>query len=65
MDRRSLELNFENNILLYSMPVSSQIRDRQGDYMAESTEVTRGAVENRSFVRRFLENLATMASAIY
>lgn len=65
MDRRSLELNFENNILLSSVEVSGQIRERQDIYLAASTEITRAAVENRSFVRRFLENLATMAGAIY
>ena len=65
MDRRSLELNFENNILLYSPSFSRKIRERQEAYIAGSTEVTQAAVENRSFVHRFLENLATMGSAIY
>lgn len=65
MDRRSLELNFENNILLYSTNVSQQIRQRQSTYLADATEITRADVRDRSFLRRFMENVMTMASAIY
>jgi cardiolipin synthase len=65
MDRRSLELNFENKILLYSIEVSEQIRQRQTSYLERSTEITRDAVKNRSFFRRFMENVMTMASAVY
>ena len=65
MDRRSLELNFENNILLYSANVSQQIRQRQNAYLANSAEITRDEVKDRPFTRRFMENVMTMASAIY
>ena len=65
MDRRSLELNFENNILLYSTEASRQIRQRQSTYLAASVEITRVKVENRSFFRRFVQNVMTMASAVY
>ena len=65
MDRRSLELNFENNILLYSCNASGEIRDRQESFIARSREVSRTDVENRSLPRRFLQNLATMASAVF
>ena len=65
MDRRSLELNFENNILLHSADVSRQIRRRQDAYLADSVEITRTEVKNRSFFRRFMENVMTMASAVY
>ena len=36
MNRRSLELNFENNFLLYSAHVSQQIRQRQNVYLGTS-----------------------------
>ena len=65
MDRRSLELNFENNILLYSTEVSQHVRQRQNAYLAASVEITRDEVQNRSFFRRFVENVMTMAGAIY
>jgi cardiolipin synthase len=65
MDRRSLELNFENNILLYSAEMSQKIRHRQNVYLADSVEITRADVENRSFMRRFMENVMTMAGAVY
>jgi cardiolipin synthase len=65
MDRRSLELNFENNILLYSEQVSHQIHERQGLYLAGSTAVTHADIEHRSFARRFVQNVVTMASPIY
>jgi cardiolipin synthase len=65
MDRRSLELNFENNILLYSDEVSRQIRQRQSIYLAASVEITKAEVDHRSFGRRFMENVMTMASAVY
>ena len=65
MDRRSLELNFENNILLYSHEVSGQIRQRQSSYLAASVEITTAEVDHRSFGRRFVENVMTMTSAVY
>lgn len=65
MDRRSLELNFENNIFMYSFDVCEQIRQRQNEYYESSVEITRSDVESRSFLRRLNENLLTMASAIF
>jgi cardiolipin synthase len=65
MDRRSLELNFENNILLYSAEISQQIRQRQNTYLAHATEITRSEVKHRSFLRRFMDNVLAMVSALY
>ena len=65
MDRRSLELNFENNILLYSAELSQQIRQRQNVYLVSSIEITRADVKGRSFLRRFVENVMTMVGAVY
>lgn len=65
MDRRSLELNFENNVLIFSAEVSEQIRKRQDDYLALSEEVDRASIENRSRLHRFLQNSMTMVGAIF
>ena len=65
MDRRSLELNFENNVLIFSPEVSEQIRERQDDYLGLSDEVDRASVDNRSRFHRLLQNSMTMASAIF
>lgn len=65
MDRRSLDLNFENNILLFSPAVSLTIRQRQDTYLAASHEIERLSVANRSVARRMAENIATMAGAFF
>jgi cardiolipin synthase len=65
MDRRSLELNFENNILLYSDDMSREIHQRQITYLSTSIEITRTDVEIRSFYQIFIQNMTTMVSAIF
>lgn len=40
MDRRSFDLNYENNILLYDQDVTAQVRDRQESYLADCRRVT-------------------------
>lgn len=62
LDRRSFELNFENNLLIHDRAMTALIRGRQRDYMALSDQVTLAEVENWSWRRRLLNNLAgTMA----
>ena len=65
MDRRSLELNFENNILLYSSTVGGEIRARQASYLAASNEITRDEVASQSQLQSLVQNVVAMASAIY
>lgn len=65
MDRRSLELNFENNMLLFSPTLAEAVRARQDDYLAKSVRIDRATVERRSIFRRFVENLLTMAGAVF
>ena len=36
MDRRSFELNYENNILFYDAALTGVMRERQQDYIARS-----------------------------
>lgn len=64
MDRRSIDLNFENNILLHSDTVASAIRDRQTDYLRAATEVLPDRVRRRSIPRRLWENTLTMFSPV-
>jgi phosphatidylserine/phosphatidylglycerophosphate/cardiolipin synthase-like enzyme len=36
MDRRSFDLNYENNILLYAPTLAAAMRERQQDYISRS-----------------------------
>ena len=56
MDRRSFELNYENNILLFDAALTAAMRERQMQYMARSQPVTREMVEAWSLPRRFWNN---------
>lgn len=40
MDRRSFELNYENNILFVDAKLTADFRERQQQYLASSNEVT-------------------------
>jgi len=44
MDRRSFELNYENNILFHDPALTSAMRERQHSYIARSHRVTKEAV---------------------
>ena len=56
MDRRSFELNYENNILFYDPLLTAAMRQRQDTYLAQSKPVTVDMVEQWSMARRFLNN---------
>ena len=56
MDRRSFELNYENNILFYDPLLTAAMRQRQDTYLAQSQPVTAHMVEQWSMARRFLNN---------
>lgn len=61
MDRRSFDLNYENNILLYDPELTREVRARQQEYLASSRPVTREMVESWSVARRLYNNaLATL-----
>jgi len=64
MDRRSIDLNFENNILLSSAPVAGEIRERQEQYLRDATEILPESVRRRSIRRRLWENTLTMFSPV-
>ncbi|QDT00862.1 cardiolipin synthase [Adhaeretor mobilis] len=61
MDRRSFDLNYENNILLYDPKLTTEVRARQQEYISRSRPVTREVVESWSVTTRLWNNtLATL-----
>jgi len=64
MDRRSFELNYENNILFYDPLLTAAMRQRQDTYLAQSQPVTVHMVEQWSMARRFLNNSIAMLAPV-
>ncbi len=65
MDRRSFDLNYENNILFHDPALTGAVRERQRDYIARSTPVTREAVAAWPMSRRLWNNLiATLGPVV-
>ena len=62
LDRRSFELNFENNILFDDRSFAGELRTRQDQYLAKCDRVTREGVEHYGIVLRLWQNfLATLS----
>jgi cardiolipin synthase len=64
MDRRSFELNYENNILFYDPALTAEMRHRQDTYLASSHPVTVEMVEQWSVARRLWNNTIAMLGPI-
>lgn len=65
LDRRSFELNFENNILFADRDFAAAVRDRQSEYLADSDPVTAEQVAAFGIGRRLWQNLlATMSPVL-
>jgi cardiolipin synthase len=64
LDRRSFELNFENNILFADQRFAADIRARQDAYLAQSTPVTAETIANVGTVRRLWQNLVATLSPL-
>jgi cardiolipin synthase len=60
LDRRSSELNFENNILFADAAFAAAIRARQDSYLADSSRVIDDDVARFSLIRRLWQNLLAM-----
>ncbi|XDA99006.1 cardiolipin synthase [Sulfitobacter sp. LCG007] len=56
MDRRSFDLNFENNILLLDPVQTAAMKRRQQDYIAQSRQVTLEEVSAWPWTRRLWNN---------
>ena len=65
LDRRSFELNFENNILFSDRDFAAAVHDRQAQYLADSDRVTAEQVAAFGIGRRLWQNLlATMSPVL-
>lgn len=65
MDRRSFDLNYENNILLCDPELTAEMRARQDAYIADSRIVTLEEVEAWTWRRRLWNNvLATLSPVL-
>ena len=61
LDRRSFELNFENNILIFDAQLTEAIRERQEQYLARSKPISAEAVAAWPMHRRLWNNaIATL-----
>ena len=65
MDRRSLDLNFENNLLFESAALAGEVGEHQRRWLADAIEIDHGGVAERSLPRRFIDNLLTMAAPLF
>jgi cardiolipin synthase len=64
MDRRSFELNYENNILLYDPNLTADVRRRQASYIAQSRPVDRAITEGWTWRRRLWNNTIAMMGPV-
>ncbi|WP_294046628.1 cardiolipin synthase [Sphingomonas sp.] len=65
MDRRSLDLNFENNVLFETAELAGQVIDHQRRWLADATEIDRAVVAARPMPRRLADNVLTMVAAVF
>ena len=64
MDRRSFDLNYENNILFYDPTLTAELRRRQDAYLACSHPVTAETVAQWPITRRLWNNTIAMLGPI-
>jgi cardiolipin synthase len=64
MDRRSFDLNYENNILLCDAAVTAQMRERQVHYLTKSRQITAEEVDGWSWRRRLWNNAVAIVGPL-
>ncbi|WP_274570853.1 cardiolipin synthase [Neisseria leonii] len=64
LDRRSFDLNFENNILFDDAALCGQVIGRQRQYLADSQRITEARIAAWPVWRRLWQNLVASASPI-
>jgi cardiolipin synthase len=64
MDRRSFELNYENNILFYDRSLTGEMRGRQESYIAKSKPITGEMVGRLTWPRRLSNNAIAMLGPV-
>jgi cardiolipin synthase len=64
MDRRSFDLNYENNILLCDTEITAAMHGRQQHYLASSQRISQEEIEAWPAYRRFWNNLLGMLGPV-
>lgn len=64
MDRRSFELNFENNILFYDPDLTSKMLGRQRSYLTQSLPLTLEDINLWSWPRRLWNNTIAIFGSV-
>jgi cardiolipin synthase len=64
MDRRSFDLNYENNILLCDEAVTQHMRQRQQEYLADCAAVTAGEVAQWRWTKRLWNNTLAIVGPV-
>jgi cardiolipin synthase len=64
MDRRSFELNYENNILFYDRSLTADMRKRQDSYITRSRPITPEEVARWTWRRRLWNNTIAMLGPV-
>ena len=64
MDRRSLQLNFENNLVIDDAATSATIRERQLGYVSVSQHVALDTARRWPFGRRLVQNAVGMMAPV-
>lgn len=64
MDRRSFDLNYENNMLICDAGVTAALRSRQEAFLAKSLAVLTEEVEGWPWYRRLANNLLAIVSPL-
>ncbi|MGN6470754.1 MAG: phospholipase D-like domain-containing protein, partial [Rhizobiaceae bacterium] len=64
MDRRSFDLNYENNMLICDREVTAALRKRQDAFLAKSRPVLKEEVEDWPWYRRLANNVLAIVSPL-
>ena len=64
MDRRSFELNYENNILFYDTAMTAVMRERQDSYIANANPVSGEMVAGWNWKHRLGNNAVAMMGPV-
>lgn len=64
LDRRSFEINYEMNMLLFDRDLACELERRQQSYIDRARRITRAEVARWSLLRRLRNNLLALASPL-
>ena len=64
LDRRSFELNYENNMLIYNQAFTHDLQTRQRAYLADSQQITLEAVQAWSKPKQLWNNTIAMLGPV-